>query len=84
MSPQIARKVIDFFRSDRKKEKESPLTDKEKEIVMCLVEGMSYKMIADKECISLETVRSHIKNIYKKLQVHSKAEVIRKSLEGEI
>ena len=84
MSPQIARKVVDFFRTERKKEKESPLTDKEKEIVMCLVEGMSYKMIADKECISLETVRSHIKNIYKKLEVHSKAEVIRKSLEGEI
>jgi DNA-binding CsgD family transcriptional regulator len=41
-------------------------------------------MIADKECISLETVRSHIKNIYKKLQVHSKAEAIKKSLEGEI
>ncbi len=84
MSPQIARKVVDFFQTERKKEKESPLTDKEKEIVMCLVEGMSYKMIADKECISLETVRSHIKNIYKKLEVHSKAEVIRKSLEGEI
>ncbi len=84
MSPQIARKVIDFFQSDKKTEKKSVLTDKEKEIVMCLVEGMSYKMIADKECISLETVRSHIKNIYKKLQVHSKAEVIRKSLEGEI
>ncbi len=84
MSPQIARKVFDFFRTEKKKEKESPLTDKEKEIVMCLVEGMSYKMIADKESISLETVRSHIKNIYKKLEVHSKAEVIRKSLEGEI
>ena len=84
MSPQIARKVVDFFQSDRKKEKDSPLTQKEKEIVMCLVDGLSYKMIADKECISLETVRSHIKNIYKKLQVHSKAEVIKKSLDGEI
>ncbi|MCD6201209.1 MAG: response regulator transcription factor [Bacteroidales bacterium] len=84
MSPQIARKVVEFFQTDRKKEKDSPLTQKEKEIVMCLVDGLSYKMIADKECISLETVRSHIKNIYKKLQVHSKAEVIKKSLEGEI
>ncbi len=84
MSPQIARKVVNFFQEEKKKEKESPLTDKEKEIVLCLVDGLSYKMIADKECISLETVRSHIKNIYKKLQVHSKAEVIKKSLEGEI
>ena len=84
MSPQIARKVFDFFQHHDKKTKDSPLTDKEKQIVMGLVEGLSYKMIADKGCISLETVRSHIKNIYKKLQVHSKAEVIRKSLDGEI
>ncbi len=84
MSPQIARKVVDFFQADNRKKNESPLTPKEKEIVLCLVDGLSYKMIADKENISLETVRSHIKNIYKKLQVHSKAEVIKKSLDGEI
>lgn len=84
MSPQIARKVVDFFQADKKPDKNSPLTPKEKEIVYCLVDGLSYKMIADKQCVTLETVRSHIKNIYKKLQVHSKAEVIKKSLEGEI
>ena len=84
MSPQIARKVVDFFQQDRKKQKSSPLTQKEKEIVLGLVDGLSYKMIADKAFITIETVRSHIKNIYKKLQVHNKAEVIRKSLDGEI
>jgi len=84
MSPQIARKVIEFFHSDRTGEITSPLTIKEKEIVMCLVDGMSYKMIAEKENISIETVRSHIKKIYKKLHVHNKAGVIRKSLRGEI
>ena len=84
MSPQIARKVIDFFQEDKKKKKHSLLTQKEKEIVLGLVDGLSYKMIADKAFITIETVRSHIKNIYKKLQVHSKAEVIRKSLDGEI
>jgi len=84
MSPQIARKVIDYFHSDKTGQVVSPLTIKEKEIVMCLVDGMSYKMIADKENISIETVRSHIKNIYKKLHVHNKAGVIRKSLKGEI
>jgi len=83
MSPPIARKVVDFFRPP-KKAKDSPLTDKEKEIVLSLVDGLSYKMIADRECISIETVRTHIKNIYKKLHVHSKAEVITKSLQGEI
>lgn len=83
MSPPIARKVVDFFRPP-KKANESPLTDKEKEIVLSLVDGLSYKMIANRECISIETVRTHIKNIYKKLHVHSKAEVITKSLQGEI
>jgi DNA-binding NarL/FixJ family response regulator len=84
MSPQIARKVIEHFQSGEKINSESKLTDKEKEIVSCLVDGLSYKMIATQEKISIETVRSHIKNIYKKLQVHSKAEVIKKSLTGEI
>ena len=84
MSPQIARKVIEHFQTGEKIPVESNLTDKEKEIVSCLVDGLSYKMIATEENISIETVRSHIKNIYKKLQVHSKAEVIKKSLTGEI
>lgn len=83
MSPQIARKVIDFFSTERKKVT-SPLSEKEKEIVVGLVDGLSYKLIADRMSISLETVRFHIKNIYRKLHVHSKAEVISKSLKGEI
>lgn len=84
MSPQIARKVMDFFRGKHKTPSESILTGKEKEIVLGLVDGLSYKMIANRSHISLETVRSHIKNIYKKLHVHCKADVIRKSLSGEI
>jgi len=84
MSPQIARKVIDHFQDNKKKTTPSPLTEKEKEIVLGLVDGLSYKMIAQEGFISLETVRSHIKNIYKKLHVHCKAEVIKKSLSGEI
>jgi DNA-binding NarL/FixJ family response regulator len=83
MSPQIARKVIDFFNTERKAES-SPLSEKEKEIVIGLVDGLSYKLIADRLNISIETVRFHIKNIYRKLHVHSKAEVISKSLKGEI
>lgn len=83
MSPQIARNVIEFFQEPKRKP-ESVLTDKEREIVMGLVDGMSYQMIADQSYISIETVRSHIKNLYKKLQVHSKAELIKKSFEGNI
>ncbi|MBL7873156.1 MAG: response regulator transcription factor [Cyclobacteriaceae bacterium] len=84
MSPQIARKVIDFFKPQHKLKKISPLSDKEKEIVVGLVDGLSYKLIADRLSISIETVRFHIKNIYRKLHVHGKAEVISKSLRGEI
>ncbi|MCB0291280.1 MAG: response regulator transcription factor [Calditrichaeota bacterium] len=84
MSPPIARKVIQHFNPDTQKRKASPLTPKEKEIVVGLVDGLSYKMIAQRMNISVETVRFHIKNIYQKLHVHSKAEVITKSLRGEI
>jgi DNA-binding NarL/FixJ family response regulator len=84
MSPQIARKVIDFLQPAKKAERNSPLSDKEKEIVVGLVDGLSYKLIADRLTISIETVRFHIKNIYRKLHVHGKAEVITKSLRGEI
>jgi len=48
------------------------LTEREREILKSLVEGMSYKMIAATCFISIDTVSGHIKNIYKKLQVHSK------------
>lgn len=84
MSPQIARKVVDFFSQRSKPKKESPLSAKEKEIVIGLVDGLSYKLIAARMDISIETVRFHIKNIYGKLHVHGKAEVITKSLRGEI
>ncbi len=85
MSPQIARKVINHFQeSEPKKNPDSNLTDREHDIVNGLVDGLSYKMIADRYDISIDTVRAHIRNIYKKLHVNSKAEVIAKSLKGEI
>ncbi|NBC26042.1 MAG: response regulator [Bacteroidetes bacterium] len=85
MSPQIARKVIQHFNDPQKKKKpESNLTPREQDIVNGLVDGLSYKLIADRFDISIDTVRAHIRNIYKKLHVNSKAEVIAKSLRGEI
>ncbi|MEX0721957.1 MAG: response regulator transcription factor [Balneolaceae bacterium] len=85
MSPQIARKVISHFNKEApKKNEDSMLTNREQDIVNGLVDGLSYKMIADRFDISIDTVRAHIRNIYKKLHVNSKAEVIAKSLRGEI
>lgn len=85
MSPQIARKVIEHFKKpEPEKNRDSDLTSREQDIVNGLVDGLSYKLIADRFDISIDTVRAHIRNIYKKLHVNSKAEVIAKSLRGEI
>ena len=60
------------------------LSDREKEILSCLVKGMSYKLIADACFISIDTVRGHIRNIYEKLHVHSKGEAIATATKGKI
>ncbi len=83
LSPEIARKVVHFFESPKNKI-DSPLTEKEKQIVAGMVDGKSFKMIAANLGNTLETIKSHTKNIYRKLYVNSKAEVITKSLRGEI
>lgn len=82
MSPTIARKVVDYFAP--KRSYNEPLTAKEQQVITAMVDGLSYKMIASRLGITLETVRQHIKNIYRKLHVNSKGEVIIKSLKGEI
>lgn len=82
MSPTIARKVVDYFAPRRSYNE--PLTAKEQQVITAMVDGLSYKMIASRLGITLETVRQHIKNIYRKLHVNSKGEVIIKSLKGEI
>ena len=86
MTPLIASKVLRMFKNNLTSEKDSSynLSLREKEILKCLVEGMSYKMIADTCFISADTVNGHIKNIYKKLQVHSKGEAVAKAIKGKI
>jgi DNA-binding NarL/FixJ family response regulator len=84
MSPQIARKVIEHFQRKSAPTPGSDLTAREREIVLGLVEGLSYKMLASRMNVTIETIRTHVKNIYQKLQIHSKAEVISRSLRGEI
>jgi len=86
MSPIIASKVLRLFKTNlsRNAGEAYGLSSREREILKCLVEGMSYKMIADTCFISADTVNGHIKNIYKKLQVHSKSEAVVKALKGKI
>jgi DNA-binding CsgD family transcriptional regulator len=60
------------------------LSGREKEVLGCLVKGMSYKLIAAECFISIDTVRGHIRNIYEKLHVHSKSEAVIAALKGKI
>jgi len=56
------------------------LTDREQEVLGCLVEGMQYKTVADHLGISLDTVRTHVRSVYSKLQVHSVAEAVSRAI----
>ena len=78
MSSSIARKVVSSFNSFSKPA--ANLTKREKEVLDLLCQGKSYKVIADDLFISPDTVRYHLKNIYKKLQVNSKYEAVIKAL----
>jgi DNA-binding NarL/FixJ family response regulator len=75
MSTNIARLVVSSFHKNR----QSPLTARELEVLELLASGKSYSTIADQLFVDKETVKSHIKNIYLKLEVHSKAEAIEKA-----
>jgi len=83
MSPSVARRVIQFFQAGPPlKEEDYQLTIREKEILFALVDGLSYKKIADKYYLSVHTIRKHISNIYEKLHVHSKSQAVAKVLHG--
>lgn len=82
MSPSIARMVI----ASMQKSSDNPyqLTPREKEILSLLSHGNSYKIIATQSDISLDTVRTHIKKIYEKLQVHSQTEAVSKAIHEKL
>ena len=75
MTARIARRVIQHFQ--KPKNTLESLTTRENDVVKGILEGMSYKMVADKHQISLDTVRMNIKSIYKKLKINSKGELFR-------
>ena len=82
MSPSIARKVIQAFQVKPSTVLEDhQLTAREKEILFALVDGLSYKKIAEKYFVSIHTVRSHISSIYEKLHVNSKSQAVAKVLQ---
>jgi len=87
MTSSIARRVIHFFQQPEpvaQNLQEYNLSPREHEILNSLVKGYSYKLIADEHFISMDTVRSHIRHIYEKLQVNSKTEAVLKALKEKI
>jgi len=86
LTPSIANSVL-MLLSERKiaqAENNYQLTPREKEILESLVEGNSYKMIAASLIISVETVKTHIKKVYEKLQVSSQAEAVSKAMKEKL
>ena len=85
MTPTVARQVLQLFNNRNKKSAtDFNLTDRELEILSMLVQGLSYKMIADKCSVSYSTVNSHISHIYEKLHVKSGTEAVAKAIDQKI
>ena len=85
MSSSIVKKVLSYFQQNtQQRSNEYTLSQRELGILKCLVNGDSYKMIADNCDISIGTVRSHINNIYKKLHINSKSEAVAKAIKERL
>ena len=73
MTPKIARNIINSFQQSHHDFEN--LTQREKDVTNCILDGLSYKMIADSLDISVDMVRSNIKSIYRKLNINSKGQL---------
>ena len=85
MTSSIATQVLKMFSEiPPQANNEYNLSEREKQVLQLLVNGYSYKMIANDMFIAIDTVRSHIKKIYEKLQVNSKSEAVAKAFKDKI
>jgi len=84
MNSHIAKKVLNMFRDQNVKSSGYSLSDREKEILALLVDGLSKKQIAENIFLSHHTVDSHIRNIYAKLEVHSRSSAISKAIKEKL
>ena len=85
LTPMVAKHVLSFLKPETvKPDSPSHLTAREKEILLLITQGMNNEMMATKLFISVQTVRNHIKNIYDKLQVHSRAQVVVKAFKDKL
>ena len=86
VSAAVAKKILGFFSNQNiiliaPNSEDYHLSEREKEILHLMVEAFNYKAIAEKTFVSYETIRTHVKNIYKKLHVTSRHEAIMKAIQ---
>ncbi len=86
MNTTVAKKILGFFSNKNvilvtPSSHDYQLSDREKELLKCMIDGDDFKRIADKLFISYETVRTHVKHIYKKLHVASRSEAVMKAVQ---
>lgn len=74
--PSLTKKLLDFHKRQTRSKETTELTDREGEILSCLVEGLSNKEIAEQLGISDKTVKIHVSNIFKKLKVKSRSQAV--------
>jgi len=85
MSPEVASRVISLFRDIRPPERaDYELTPHETRLLKLLVDGHNYTTSAEELNVSINTIKFHMRNIYDKLQVHSKSEAVAKALRDRL
>ncbi len=84
MTGEVARKVLHHFQQPKHSSVDELLSERETEVLQQLIRGHSYQAIAEKLFVSVNTIRFHIKNIYEKLHVKSRHEVIAKAMKENI
>lgn len=86
MSSRIARRVVTLFQDKFQPPRESEIriTEREQQVLSSLASGNSYAAIADSMCLAADTVRFHIRNIYRKLHVHSQTAAVAKAIREDL
>jgi DNA-binding NarL/FixJ family response regulator len=87
ITPGIAKKVLELFRTNLRPvppKNDYNLTTQEKKVLQLLVDGKSYKLIAAELFVAFDTIKTHVKNIYAKLHVHSGTEAVSKAIKDKI
>ncbi len=84
MNVSVAKKVVSYFNASQfvmpvSGQEDEGLSAREQEILQLMTEGLDFRMIAERMFISYDTVRTHVKHIYKKLHVNSKAAALQKA-----